>query len=207
MGDFHRVIGKQITLLSAEELWQWRASYASATIDLGCGDGKYIATMAQKHPTTAFLAIEPVAETLAEASRKQRKLANLIYLRGVAAPDLQGFADRVWVILPWGSLMVAVGGGDRAILQAIARMLAPSGVLEVWLNRTVYEASEEYAARQGLATLPNPADADALARIYAEAGLRLREHAIDSSFPPTRWGRQLGRQKRLGVRFTCVVGN
>ena len=91
-------------------------------------------------PGTFVLAIDADARSLVDASRRaagrpsRGVLPNIVFLaEGVerlpAAFD--GLADRVSVNFPWGSLLRGALGLDEATTAAMARLVAPSGRLEI----------------------------------------------------------------------------
>ncbi|MFI5226035.1 MAG: hypothetical protein ACHQ3P_05115 [Candidatus Limnocylindrales bacterium] len=56
--------------------------------------------------------------------------------------ELDGIADRVSVRFPWGSLLRGALGLDEPMTGAIARLVAPSGTLELTLSLTDRDAVE-----------------------------------------------------------------
>jgi 16S rRNA (adenine(1408)-N(1))-methyltransferase len=58
-------------------------------------------------------------------------------------PELEGLADALTVLLPWGSLLAAVALPDVAVLAGLSRMCKPGAELRVVFG---YDASLEAAA-------------------------------------------------------------
>jgi tRNA G46 methylase TrmB len=83
------------------------------TIDLGTGDGRLPYVLARDTPDRLFVGIDANAAGLCRFSGRadRERLGNLVYVRAAAESlpsELTVVADRVKVILPWGSLLAAV---------------------------------------------------------------------------------------------------
>ena len=50
-------------------------------VDLGCGDGSFLFSLAQRHPEKNFLGVERLALRVAKACRKANKIGNMRVLR------------------------------------------------------------------------------------------------------------------------------
>ena len=84
---------------------------------MGTGDAAWVLRRARAEPSRFFVGIDANAENLASASRRaaakpQRGgCANALFVQAAAeAPpsELEGLADSLTVLLPWGSLLAAV---------------------------------------------------------------------------------------------------
>lgn len=100
---------------------------------------------------------------------------NLLYVRAAVEDlpsELTGVADRIMVVLPWGSLLAAVARPVAPLLGAIRRLGQPRARLTVvWAIDPERDRTE--LVRLGL-TPPDAANATAsLAAGYAEAGFTL----------------------------------
>ncbi|HXX60844.1 MAG TPA: class I SAM-dependent methyltransferase [Candidatus Sulfotelmatobacter sp.] len=161
-------------------------------IDLGTGDGAVVLHRARREPGTLVIGIDPVAAAMAEASSRAARpahkggLANALFV--VAAVEslpgeLAGLANEVTVVMPWGSLLAGILGGDRDILASIASLLRPSGRLVILLS---------IVERDGHPVI-DPAGLD---RTFATAGLRATSHgqatAAELRAVGSTWAKRLG---------------
>ena len=134
-----------------------------------------------------------------ECSRRalRERLDNVVYVRAAveALPhQLQGVADRIGVVLPWGSLLAAVARPDRALLRGI-RALGREGVtLEVLLALDARRDLSEIR-RLGLPSLQGAPLRQHLEPAYAEAGFRITAVAAlevgELAAWPSTWARRL----------------
>ena len=166
-----------------------------------------------------MVGIDPVAATMAEASRRAagpvRKggLPNARFV--VAAAEslpcgLEGLADLVTVTLPWGSLLRGALALDPAAARGIASLVAPAGRVEMLVAP---------AARDGLA-----AEVDVEARLagaldddWCALGLELVDArpATGAEIAATRstWARRLAlargsrRTASRGARAAAPLGD
>jgi 16S rRNA (adenine(1408)-N(1))-methyltransferase len=105
---------------------------------------------------------------------------------------LEGLADRVSVLLPWGSLLRAVAGADPEGLHRLRGLCAPGATVEV----VVSEADLDGASLE------------ALAQLYAEAGLAMAARpagAGEVAALGTTWAKRLARSDP-GRRFVRLAG-
>lgn len=126
----------------------------------------------------------------------------------VLANQLGAVADRITVILPWGSLLRAVALPEIVSLGNIARLCLPNAAVEIVISYDQHDARE--GAPLGIARLDEQSIA-ALQQPYARAGLEI---TAAESIPhqqlagyETTWARRLtyGRQRdvwRIRARHT-----
>jgi 16S rRNA (adenine(1408)-N(1))-methyltransferase len=109
------------------------------------------------------------------------RLSNLVYVRSAveSLPDeLTGVADRITVVLPWGSLLAAVARPVVEVLRGVRSLSRPSGRLEVVLAPHAVRDLEEWR-RLGMDSFDPHGLAASLAPGYAEAGFqRVRVRAL-----------------------------
>lgn len=124
-------------------------SFQEVALDLGAGDGRFVYRMARRCPQTLWIGVDPAPEALAEYSaRAIRKptrgglpAGNALFIAATveALPAaLDGLAGRIYVHLPWGSLLRGLLLADPAILAPIARSAAPAARLDIYLNTTAF---------------------------------------------------------------------
>lgn len=109
------------------------------------------------------------------AGALHERLDNLLYVRAAVEElpsELLGAADRLSVVLPWGSLLAAVARPSSAVLHRIRGLCQPGAVLTIVLGVDPVRDQAELG-RLGLESLLDTPLAGRLAEGYAAAGFRL----------------------------------
>ena len=110
--------------------------------DIGTGDGRFVLAEAAANPSLLVVGIDPVADALAEASRRavaspcKGGLPNALFVVASAEAlpaEVCGVADLVTVNLPWGSLLRGALALDRDAASGIAGLVRPGGRVELLL--------------------------------------------------------------------------
>jgi 16S rRNA (adenine(1408)-N(1))-methyltransferase len=198
------VTGKQTTELSAVELKEIAARFVELVIDLGTGDGRFAFSYAREHPRDLVIGIDPVADSMSEIAgrtrRKRDRQENLLYVVGSAErppEELLGLCDRLFIILPWGSLMRGLILGSSDVLAGVASLGKPGCPVTVLLNTRIYADPVPLEA-QGLPELSPKYVADELQPRLATHGLALL--AADDLPPeellglPSTWAKRLSHR-------------
>jgi 16S rRNA (adenine(1408)-N(1))-methyltransferase len=174
-------------------------------VDLGTGNGLAVLAAAAREPGSLVLGVDAVAASMAEASRRAARspakggLPNALFV--VSAADalpaaLDGGADEVTVLFPWGSLLRGALGLDEAVAGAIARLVKVDGSVTMLLS---------VAERDGIAEIPclDEAAIRDVARRQAGRGLELvsARDATAEDLAATRssWARRLGSDPQRPV--------
>lgn len=149
-------------------------------IDLGSGDGRGPYHWASREPSRLFIAsdanVAGLTETAWRAGRKAARggVPNLICVAealDTLSAELSRVADRVTVILPWGSLLRAVGTPEPVSLRHIAQLCRPEADVEIVLS---YDAQRD--ARQALLLPAGTLDESHIATLpglYQQADLQI----------------------------------
>ena len=129
---------------------------APLEVDLGCGDGTFLAALAERNPDRDFLGVERLAGRWRGASRKigQRQLSNARILRLDILHAVQHLFPRESVDIfhllfpdPWPKRRHQ---NRRVVseefLRAASRALAPSGELRIATDQAEYFAEMERVA-------------------------------------------------------------
>ena len=213
-----RVVGKGRTAeMPAAELSALQQSAARTVVDVGTGDGRHPYALASANPDWLIIGIdaleEPMAETAHRASRKPAKggRANVVFVRAAleALPgELEGVADEVHVLLPWGRLLEGIVLADGEVLRGLASLSRPGARVEVTLNGEIWV--ESTPARYADLPVPTP---DYVQRVvvpgFTRAGIDLEParylSAEEAKAVPTTWARKLGHG-RAHPRFVHFTG-
>ena len=147
------------------------------------------------------IGVDANGDNLREASRRALKkpsrggLPNVLFGR-LALEDAPGVlaacADRLTVLLPWGSLLAAVARPDSNALARLAAVCRDGADLRILFG--FGNESDPATAALNLPSLDEGGVLDHLRRAYREAGfaVRARHVAIDEvAALPTTWARKL----------------
>lgn len=126
-------------------------------IEIGCGKGQFIATLAEKNPGTNFVAIEPIGSVLLRALEKARakELKNIVILWKYG-DDIEEFfekdeIDKIYLNFsdPWPKDRHAKRRlTHKNFLKKYKKILKPGGIIEFKTdNRGLFDfALEEFEA-------------------------------------------------------------
>lgn len=107
------VKGNKIVNFGFGELLELSRDKNKVVIDLGTGDGRFVYENALKDSKGLYLGVDPGFKQMEEYSKKSNKkdIANVLYVIGsleILPEELRGIADKVYINLPWGTLLEAV---------------------------------------------------------------------------------------------------
>jgi 16S rRNA (adenine(1408)-N(1))-methyltransferase len=195
--------GKETADLDAVAVREIARRYGGVLVDLGAGEGEFVLATARRRPDLLCIGIDAEARTLAKASgRALRKPSrggapNALFALGIMESlpaELDGLADHVTIILPWGSLLRAVVTGEPRFLQGVMRLARPGGLLEMLVAYTA-QYEPHMMAELSLPHLGSEHVTQVMTPGYAQAGARLTDHrALDNASARrmhTGWGRTL----------------
>jgi 16S rRNA (adenine(1408)-N(1))-methyltransferase len=123
-------------------------------IDLGTGDGRAVLAAAAREPKSLVLGVDANAASMAESSRRAARsvrkggLPNALFVVSAAEAlpaELDGAADELSILFPWGSLLRGAVGLDESVADAIARLVKVGGSVRMVLSVT---------ERDGIAEVP-----------------------------------------------------
>jgi 16S rRNA (adenine(1408)-N(1))-methyltransferase len=210
------VLGRGATAaMDADAFARLRAEYTSVVVDVGTGDGRFVAHVATAQPNALVIGIDTAEDNMAEtanrARRPKRATPNALFVRGAveALPQvLHDVADQVFVQLPWGRLLEGIVLGDTAVVGGIAALCRPGARVEINLNNEIWLDStpERFADLP----LPTPEYVDTvIAPAFAAAGIDLGParmlSAAEAKTLPTTWAKRLGHS-REHPKFVHVEG-
>ena len=175
--------GKTTRQLAAQEFKDMVSPYGETVIDVGTGNGRFVYESARSRPDTFFIGIDSDRNNLVKYSHKiYRKpqrggLSNVLYVIANVEnlpEELDGIADTVWIILPWGSLLQGVVQGKAGVLSNIAKIMSQDAALKVFINYDIkYEPAE--IERLGLPELTIDYVDSVLAPNYRREGIIIAE--------------------------------
>jgi 16S rRNA (adenine(1408)-N(1))-methyltransferase len=143
-------------------------------VDLGTGDGRSVLRLARREPGTLVIGIDPDVASMrraaGKAARDRRANALFVVASVESLPaELEGVADHVSILFPWGSLLRGVVAGVPGTLAPIAGLLRPGAeVIAMW---SIADRDRGHVAIEPLA-------ADDLALAAARCGLVVIEQRM-----------------------------
>jgi 16S rRNA (adenine(1408)-N(1))-methyltransferase len=176
-------------------------------MDLGTGDGRLPDRRARRCPKRLFIGVDANARGLREVSGRaiRDRVQNLLFVRSAVEtlpPELTGSADRVTVVLPWGSLLAAVARPVLPVLRGIRRLCQPRASVTVVLALDPERDRAEHA-RIGLPLLDLAYLRGELADRYAMAGFVpfavRRVSAEELAEWPSTWCKRLAHGRPRSV--------
>jgi methyltransferase family protein len=127
--------GKHTCTLDVTDFAARLHGYKQIVMDIGTGDGRYVAHLARCYPERLVIGIDTCRENLQQVSRKS--LPNALYLiaNAEALPvELSGLASHITVNFPWGSLLTGLLNGGSRIIENLRMIEQPGATLEIRLN-------------------------------------------------------------------------
>lgn len=193
--------GKKLSDPRADDLAGLRERHDRCLVDVGTGDGLFPYHWAREHPGDLAVAIDPVTTGFAKLAVKARRkpakggASNLLFAAG-AVEDLPGpfagWADRVTVNFPWGSLLRALVLPVPGVLGRLVALSRPGARIVLLLNESVFK-NTDYTDRLGLPPLSEERAREELLPAYRAAGIHLDtvEPLVGAVPHRTSWGQRL----------------
>src|SRR5215470_16111883 len=101
-------------------------------MDIGTGDGRYVAHLARCYPERLVIGIDACRENLRRVSHKG--LPNALYLLANAetlSAELHGLASHITVNFPWGSLLSGLLTGGSKVNENLRMIAQPGATLAI----------------------------------------------------------------------------
>jgi len=127
--------GKTSLELDLNGLEERLAGYHRITLDLGTGDGRYVRTLADKHPDWFMIGVDSCRENLREYSRT--KLQNMLFVIASAQDlptELDGLISHITINFPWGSLLESLLMDDSNLLSRLEFISRSATSIDLHLN-------------------------------------------------------------------------
>jgi 16S rRNA (adenine(1408)-N(1))-methyltransferase len=111
-------------------------NFDSVVLDIGTGDGKFVYKSALKDKNTLFIGMDPVERQLRTYSKKsnRKRLENALFVLGSIdsiPPELFSRIDKIYINLPWGTLLENVAKGNEDFVEKVYALLKKGGLLEI----------------------------------------------------------------------------
>ncbi len=111
------------------------ANYNRIVLDLGTGDGRYVRTLAGRHPGWFVLGVDSCRENLYKHSRAQLQNVLFVIASAQGLPwELNGLVAHITINFPWGSLLESLLRGDPALIRGLEHISIPGASLDLRLN-------------------------------------------------------------------------
>ena len=147
-------------------------------LDVGCGDGRHTVRWAQRRPDALVVGLDAETTRLDRAlvAARRKKLPVLFVTAAVERPPaaLLGRATELAVVMPWGSLLDGVLGGDPEVLRAVLALAGPGATLDAVVNVRPWDAPDSVDHRLAATPEPTAEHLTALAGAYGRLGWELR---------------------------------
>lgn len=190
--------GKHASFMDAAALTAVTEDYTSVHLDLGTGDGRYVAHQAVAQPRHFVIGLDACRENLVEVSRRAPGNSLFVIANALDLPgELDGMADSLSINFPWGSLLEGLLLADSPLWASLRRVTRPGTRLDVRLNGGAL-AEAHWSLETG---------AVQIRRLLIEQGFALQPAekltAGDLKAFPTSWAKRLafGRDPR-GIHLT-----
>ncbi len=111
------------------------ANYNRILLDLGTGDGRYVRTLADKHPDWFVIGVDSCRENLREHS--QAKLQNMLFVIASAQnlpKELNGLVSHITINFPWGSLLEGLVTNDPMLMRGLESISRSAASVDLRLN-------------------------------------------------------------------------
>lgn len=207
------------TIVEMSTLDETIEEFDSVIVDIGTGNGRFVYKNARKNPKDFYIGIDPVAENMMEFSSKAIKkptkggISNAAYIVAAAEElpeELYKKADKIYVNLPWGSLLEGVVKGNAIILNNIVNISKPPKAdVEIWFTyNNLHEAGE--MSRRELPPLSVEYIENTLSPIYKSCGIDITEIDVVNNDElknfDTQWSKRLGFGRARDVfRIRAIV--
>lgn len=177
-------------------------------VDLGAGDGSFVANLAKRDSGTLYIGVEPNHASLVDVSRRRRPgdllESNVCFVLGSwqdLPGELSGVAARVTVLFPWGSLLQAAAIADDTFVDAIRGIAAPGAQLELV---TAIDAATDAGELRRLGL--DGVEPEGIAEAWRSRGLAVEQAQLAASHPyQTTWWRRIRHRPGRVATLTRVT--
>lgn len=178
--------GRKVEELPAAEVAARAADATRVVVDVGTGDARTAHRLARAQPDWLVVGLDPARDRMVPTAARSARRAerggapNLLLVPvavEAATTGLDGLADEVLVLMPWGRLLHGVVGGEAAVCGGLRRLARPGAALEVTIGTSIWRPPVPRAIQDLPELTPERARADLAPRLLA-AGWELEEAAV-----------------------------
>jgi SAM-dependent methyltransferase len=147
-------------------------------VDVGCGDGRHTVRWAEREPAALVVGVDAETTRLDRAltRARRRRLPGPLFVTWSMSEPLPALAGRcaeIAVVMPWGSLLDGVLGGDDAVLRSVLALGRPGALLTAVVNVRPWDAPASVDRKLAATPEPTAEHLAGLADRYAALGWRL----------------------------------
>jgi len=133
------VKGNKLVEIKIEKFKELIKKFEKVVLDLGTGDGRFVYKKALENSKTLFIGIDPSEHQLRIYSKKanRKKLGNALFVLGSfenMPKELAAIADKVFIILPWGSLLEKIVKPTKEVIKKLKNLFKSESFLEIVLG-------------------------------------------------------------------------
>ena len=195
--------GNKTVDLSIGEFNELRSKFEKVVIDLGAGDGRFVYKSALINPNTLFIGVDPAPKQMEEFSRKavRKKIENVLFVVGsfeLLPQELKNCADKLYVILPWGTLLKTVTEPTSFDVEKLRSLLKNRGEIEL-----VFGYNSELESSQTNRLQLDKIDESKIIQKFENAEFKLLQSSTLSSREMKKlestWGKRIGTTKERKI--------
>jgi len=201
------VLGNKNIEINAQEFKDLAKCYDEVVIDIGTGDGRFIYKNALKFKDSFFVGIDPSDSQLREYSKKalRKKLPNIMFVVGSLEQlpnELENSAQKMFINLPWGSLLEATVKPENKLINNISKLLKNGGLLQIMVG---YHEDQEPSetVRLNLPDLDQTYIDNNLTKEYKKLGFSIQKiekfNKTDLKKIETTWAKKLSFGKDRNI--------
>ena len=192
--------GKHTCILDVTDFAARLRGCQQIVMDIGTGDGRYVAHLARCSPERLVIGIDTCRENLHHVSRKS--LPNALYLiaNAEALPaELCGLASHITVNFPWGSLLTGLLETGSKVIENLRMIAQPGATLEIKLNSSAL-LKEGLSLEQGGVMVQQALQ---MSGFDVKPPVTLDAEALRTY--PTTWAKRLGYGRDPQALFLSVI--
>ena len=188
--------GNKTADLSIEEFNELKSKFEKIIIDLGTGDGRFVYKSALINPNTLFIGVDPAPKQMEKFSRKavRKKIENVLFIVGsfeLLPQELKNCADKLYITLPWGSLLKAVVEPTDENTTTLKSLLKPNAEIEI-----IFGYDSELEPSQTNRLQLDEIDENKIIHKFEAEGFKLAQSSMLSSTEikklESTWGKRIG---------------
>ena len=135
--------GKKAVPTKLRHLSDRLSRFEKVSIDIGCGDGKFLYRLALKFPDQGFIGLDPNCASMSKISYKiSRKpckggVSNTFYMCESLENwpiELANLVDSVYINFPWAGLLSGIIKVDKLLVEKISIMAKDGASIKVVLS-------------------------------------------------------------------------